>query len=649
MQTKNLLKLCIIAFTFFCLSCSLLKKPYLQGLPKEEISKLYSSDQFTKENYGDVSAIRLKEKKHIIFNKDKSTTEYTHLIVKILDPIRGKKRYGDLSKTYNKKYDHLETIVARTFDGKKFINVTDKEINEITPPEIVNASIYSDLIERVISFPAIKENSIIELILKKTSKKSPDKVVHGYKYLQDYDPIVYGEFKIFIKNSEKLIYDSTLTQKIKGNLKFTEQDQAYSWIFENIPRIEREPNMPANTMVFPCIYFTTLKSWEHLSSWFWKQYFENYKISEIIIKKAAELTKGAKNIEDKIKDIALFVSKDVKNVYLSLGKAGYNANPPETVLDNKYGDYRDKAILLIALLEASGIKSYPILAKSYRENFPKTVPSIKHFNSLIVAVPIENKNLFLNPLSNKSIYGFDYDGQSNEVLIIKPDGKFMFTKYEFPLEKNMAFYEYELSMDDKNLQGTLNVRLDGYYDQRTRESLQDMHKKEMDIFFNGTVNRFSRNAISTDYKISNLYDLSTPVTINQSFKIDNFIAKQGKLYVMNFLKNPYYFLDEIFMPTIPKRNFAFNFESPRYIVFNFSINIPDNIKPVFIPEMKKISTDLVDWEIKCENKESDHKILCKQLIGIKSNPIPVERFSEYKDIINQITKAENSLLIFEEG
>ena len=59
-----------------------------------------------------------------------------------------------------------------------------------------------------------------------------------------------------------------------------------------------------------------------------------------------------------------FVSTRFRYIGIDLGHRRYAPHSAAEVLVNRYGDCKDKHTLFAALLQAAGIKAYPVLASS---------------------------------------------------------------------------------------------------------------------------------------------------------------------------------------------------------------------------------------------------------------------------------------------
>ena len=102
---------------------------------------------------------------------------------------------------------------------------------------------------------------------------------------------------------------------------------------------------------------------------------------------ALSLTTGLTGERDKARALYDWVSRNIRYVDIVLGSGGYIPHSADEVLTNEYGDCKDHAVLLQALLAAAGIKSVSALinfGSSY--TLPK-VGSFELFNHVITYLP----------------------------------------------------------------------------------------------------------------------------------------------------------------------------------------------------------------------------------------------------------------------
>jgi hypothetical protein len=107
-----------------------------------------------------------------------------------------------------------------------------------------------------------------------------------------------------------------------------------------------------------------------------------------LVSKARELTADAKTELDRIRSIATFAQK-IQYISIQIGVGRWRPHAAEQVLTKSYGDCKDKANLMRAMLKAIGIQSYPVLIFSGDPTHVRPDwASPRQFNHCIVAVKV---------------------------------------------------------------------------------------------------------------------------------------------------------------------------------------------------------------------------------------------------------------------
>ncbi len=188
------------------------------------------------------------------------------------------------------------------------------------------------------------------------------------------------------------------------------EGSTYTWELTNLPFRARENAGPPISGIAPRLavsYFPPvnanaavvgrpLKTWTDVSVWMSELEVGQDAVTPEMAAKVNELTAGAKTEYGKIAAIAGYV-QSVKYISIQMNVArggGYKPHPAPAVFEKNYGDCKDKANLMHALLKAAGIPSYLVaLYAGDRIFVHDNWPSPQQFNHAIVAVRLdENAN-----------------------------------------------------------------------------------------------------------------------------------------------------------------------------------------------------------------------------------------------------------------
>ncbi|MCK4591280.1 MAG: DUF3857 domain-containing protein, partial [Candidatus Latescibacteria bacterium] len=217
-------------------------------------------------DYPEAGAVILLQQIVHEVGRDGGATTDEHLLIKILRD-RGKEKFGDLKRNYNVKTDSMVVLIAHSRkQAGKPIPVEEKAINDITPPELANASIYADFHQKVISYPAVAPNVCVELKRRTFHQADPagSKYFWGIASFQTDEPILIKEYVVIVPKGWKFNYTVT-----RGTIEpaITEKGDktVYLWRVENVAQIIPEPYMPPEFA--PTLIYTSCPSWEELGRW----------------------------------------------------------------------------------------------------------------------------------------------------------------------------------------------------------------------------------------------------------------------------------------------------------------------------------------------------------------------------------------------
>lgn len=180
---------------------------------------------------------------------------------------------------------------------------------------------------------------------------------------------------------------------------------SYTWELRNLQPIEPEPASPRMSKlvahiavnVFPPESKTTLlrgfASWKDVSRYASELNDPQSGFNDAMAAKARELTASAKTEFEKIQAIGRYAQNvNYISIQIDVGRGGgYRPHSAVDVFAKNYGDCKDKANLMRAMLKSLGIESYPVIIYS---GDPHRVqpewPSPQQFNHAIIAVKVSD-------------------------------------------------------------------------------------------------------------------------------------------------------------------------------------------------------------------------------------------------------------------
>jgi hypothetical protein len=158
--------------------------------------------------------------------------------------------------------------------------------------------------------------------------------------------------------------------------------------------IASESNMPGSTDVMPYLHVSTFASWAALSQW-WSQLAAEAIPAKgadaVVHAEALRLTQGLTTDEEKVRALYAFATTQVRYVGLEFGIHSLKPHAVREVLQRAFGDCKDKATLLVALLAEVEIDAEVVLVRTADNGqLHDSVASLGVFNHAIAYVPSLN-------------------------------------------------------------------------------------------------------------------------------------------------------------------------------------------------------------------------------------------------------------------
>lgn len=172
----------------------------------------------------------------------------------------------------------------------------------------------------------------------------------------------------------------------------------YVWEVNNPQPITLESSVPNWYSSYASIEISNLSSWNevksHCRTFFNLPQYNNSELKLII----DSIVNPSDNIESQISSIVEFVQTNIRYSGNENGIYSHIPRTPDFVLKNRYGDCKEKSVLLNELLKLIEIKSYPVLINSsLGSKIHDLAPSINAFDHCISAFSYNNQLCFIDP------------------------------------------------------------------------------------------------------------------------------------------------------------------------------------------------------------------------------------------------------------
>jgi hypothetical protein len=309
---------------------------------------------------------------------------------------------------------------------------------------VTNGILATDIRVLVLQIPAATPGSIIGY--EAETEETPDALVDDWRF-QNTIPVREARYSLQLPNGWS--YKASWLNHADQSPVSTGPNQ-WLWRLEDVAAVREEPRMPPLPGIAGSMFLTlippagikgSMQTWSDIGAWYADLARGRRDPSPQLKQKVAQLTASAPTLLAKMQALAAFVQDDIRYVGIELGIGGYQPHAAADVLSHEYGDCKDKATLLGAMLDQIGVQSYPVIINAARGAVGQaTPPSIYGFNHVILAVALPTdvdapvleavyphsklgKLLFFDPTNPVTPFGgLSGSLQGNYGLLVTPEG-----------------------------------------------------------------------------------------------------------------------------------------------------------------------------------------------------------------------------------
>ena len=157
--------------------------------------------------------------------------------------------------------------------------------------------------------------------------------------------------------------------------------------FQPLPRQFNETGATSPLDRDPRVLISTFASYEDMAKAYWAQARERAKVTSEIQALADTITAGINDRRAQAVAIDRWVKRNIRYVAIYLGTGRVVPYPAASVLKHRFGDCKDHATLMTALLAAKGIASEHVLINANNAYTMPDPPTMAYINHVILYLP----------------------------------------------------------------------------------------------------------------------------------------------------------------------------------------------------------------------------------------------------------------------
>ena len=607
----------------------------------------------------EVTAVVLLDERTLTVSPDGHAVEHHRNVVKILRPAG--RDHGLVGVEFDKDSKlvsmHVWSIGP---DGHEYA-MKDSELIEFSPPG--GGILYQDVQFKTASAPGRDPGGVIAY---ETEQRLPGYMSEDDWLFQGAIPSLSQSFTLELPPG--FTYGVAWAHHKAVSATDLER-QRWRWELKDIPAVDLH-NVPMSppeealagrmSVHYEAPGLTNLigGTWQSIGAWYAQLSSDRLQATPEIVAKTAELTAGRADFYDKTEAVAEFVQRQIRYFVIEKGIGGLQPHPAADIFRNRYGDCKDKATLLSAMLSTIGVHSALVMVDSERGFVDPEAPSLMG-NHVIAAIEIPKgydspklksvvtaktgkRYLIFDPTWEETAFGqLEHNLQgSYGVLVEGKESQIV----EFPvLSPTLNTIHRSASFQlqpDGSLKGSIVEKRFGDVSEQRRSMYKSANEKEQSEFLDHQLQRDFSSFTVSGVKVENVAALDKDLTTSYTLSANNYAKTMGPLLMVR-------------PRVLGSEGLRFNHE-PRLVPIDlsetmqeqdeFSIELPEGYAVDELPD--PVSLDMGFATYTSASKMEGNTLHYSRTYTVRELVLPPSRYGDLQKLAGAIANDEQTRAVF---
>ncbi|MFO8072121.1 MAG: DUF3857 domain-containing protein [Polyangia bacterium] len=567
------------------------------------------------------------------------SSRFTQIAVELLsrEATREWRRY---SVQYEPGDQRVEILSAR-------VHRPDGSVRHGTPLGSVSVSepwyrLFYDMRAEVIELPPLEPGDVLDLRFRVDDMARRNAYADYFGdlvRLQDELPRELWRYVLISPAARRLLFrPPELDGRIEHYRESSGDEVTNVFSAESVPRVHEEHDMPGGTSTSAYLHVSTYESWTELGRWYRGLIRDQIVADERLSSTARKLVKGLENDCERVRAIHRWVVTSTRYVGLEFGIHGYRPYRAPLVAARGFGDCKDKAALLVAMLGVVGVEAELALVRtrSLGEMDPRPA-SLSAFNHAIVYVP--SLEIWLDATAeHHGPAELPFQDQDVMALRISDDGVLLDRTDLLPAEASSSTARVEVLLEpDGDARLETSAEVTGQRAARLRTELEaESTRRER---FEHSLTREIPGVRLGELEISPLDDPALPVRYSYDA-----LAPSWARFEDDRLRVP---IDEGLALAerylrLPERRYPLSLGPRRTDERNLSVELPSGFEVESLPSSTAIATRF--GELSLEIEISAGRLEVRREFALRTHLVEPSDYAEFAQFCRDVDEALGRVL-----
>jgi transglutaminase-like putative cysteine protease/lipoprotein NlpI len=326
-----------------------------------------------------------------------SRTDYAHL-VRVVDDNAGLATAASIEMVFDPSY---QALVLHKFEivrgGKRIDKLDRKKVQLLQRETQLEAQMYDGRVTASIVLDDVRVGDTIEYSYSVEGQNPvfDGKLVDTEWLVSEKGPVALGQFRLLAPADRAIASragaDVVVTSAVSNGLRDTRFRRTA------IAQLQYDNRAPVSAFFDQQIQLSEFADWTAVRRWGDKLFAAPGPVAPAITARADAIRAAAPTPELRLLAALTLVQTEIRYFGTEIGASSHLPAAPAAVLEQRFGDCKDKVALLLALLKALDIEAAPVLVSTdYRGDVALMLPGPAAFNHAIARVNLDGKTYWLD-------------------------------------------------------------------------------------------------------------------------------------------------------------------------------------------------------------------------------------------------------------
>jgi hypothetical protein len=446
------------------------------------------------------------------------------------------------------------------------------------------------------------------------------------------------------------------------------EHQHWRWDMQDVPGIDfdRVPMHPSEWALAgrmtvhyaaPGVSSAGEGTWQGIGEWYSQLAHDRLLATPEIDAKARELTVGKTDFYDKAEAIGEFVQQQIRYFVIEVGIGGYQPHAAGDIFHNHYGDCKDKATLLSAMLSSVGIHSALMMVDDRRGVVDPDAPSIvgnhmigaievpKGYSSprmrSLVTAKTGKQYLIFDPTWEKTPFGqLEHELQGSYGILMEGSDSQVVALPILAPELNSVRRSASFALDtDGSLKGNVTEKRVGDISREWRYIYSRATEKEQGEVFDHALKQDFTSFSVSGFKVENVAALNKDMVTSYSVDAPGYGKKMGPLLMVR----PRVMGTEALWPDRKVRKVPIDLTETMQSTDDYQIELPAGYAVDELPDPVKIDVGFAAYE--SSSKVTGNVLHYSRSYTVREVTLPAEKYADVQRLAGVIGADEQSKVV----